>query len=47
MKFIILRGTFTKKFFGIQIEIGNKYILQWACWKFGIYNRCTHTWWPS
>ena len=46
MKVIILRGKVNKKFFGIQVVYKN-YILQYAYWKFGIFNIKTYKWWPK
>lgn len=45
MKFIILRGKFSKRFFGIQLICG-RYTVQYAYRKFGIYNSRACTWWP-
>ena len=45
MKFVILRGKFSNKFFGVQLICG-RYTVQWAFWKFGIYNDKAHKWWP-
>jgi hypothetical protein len=45
MKFIIIRGRFSKHFFGIQIVFG-RYTVQYAFHKVGIYNSCACKWWP-
>jgi hypothetical protein len=46
IKFFILRGKFTKDFFGVQLVCG-RYKVQYAFCKFGIYNSRTCKWWPS
>ena len=46
IKFIILRGNSSKKIFGIQLVCGNC-VVQYANWKFGVYNHKTYKWWPD
>jgi len=46
VRFVILRGKFSNKFFGVQLILG-RFTLQWAHWKFGIFNDRSYKWWPE
>lgn len=46
VRFVILRGRFSNKFFGVQLILG-RFTLQLAYWKFGIFNDMSHKWWPD
>jgi hypothetical protein len=46
MRFIILRRKFSGCFFGVQVICGC-YTIQYAFWKFGVYNSNSCIWWPN
>lgn len=45
MKFVILRGRWSQRFFGVQLVVGI-YTVQCAFLRFGVYNSRSCAWWP-